>query len=116
MDFVCEERPTDFPFIDTIWRSQSDYEGSFISMAESQVSLVVTKYKGRAFITVRGPSTKAASVHSPAGAEFLGIQFKPGVFIPDLPVSMVMERHDLSLPEASRDSFWLKGSAWQYPD
>ena len=116
MDFVCEERPTDSPFVDTIWRSQSDYEGSFISMAESQVSLVVTKYKGRAFITVRGPSTKAASVHSPAGAEFLGIQFKPGVFIPDLPVSMVMERHDLSLPEASGASFWLKGSAWQYPD
>jgi AraC-like DNA-binding protein len=116
MDFICEERPTDSPFVDTIWRSQSDYEGSFISMAESQYSLVVTRYKGRNFITVRGPSTKAAPVHSPAGAEFLGIQFKPGVFILDLPVRMVMERHDLSLPEASGDSFWLKGSAWQYPD
>lgn len=115
MDFICEERPSDSPFVDIIWRSQSEYEGSFISMAESQSSLVVTRYRGRAFITLRGPSTSAASVHSPREAEFVGIQFKPGVFMPDLPSSMIMERRDLSLPEAAGDSFWLKGSAWEYP-
>src|ERR687888_2263055 len=29
---------------------------------------------------------------------------------------LVMNRHDLNLPEASSKSFWLNGSLWQYPD
>ncbi len=116
MDLVCEERPSDSPLVETIWRSQSDYSGSFISMAESQYSLVVTKYRHRTFLTLRGPATNAVPAYNPPDAEFFGIQFRAGVFMPDIPASMVLERHDLSLPEASGDSFWLNGSVWQYPD
>jgi len=28
----------------------------------------------------------------------------------------VMDRRDVNLPEASSKSFWLQGSAWQFPD
>ncbi len=115
MDLTCEERPSDSPFIDAVWRSHSDYGGPFISMAESQLSLVVTQYRSRRFITLRGPATAALPAYSSEDAEFVGIQLKPGVFIPDFPAGMLSEGHDLSLPEASRDSFWLKSSAWQYP-
>ncbi len=116
MDLICEERPSDSPFVETIWRSHSDFGGSFISMAESQHSLVLTKYRGRRFITLRGPAIQAMPAYNPQDAEFFGIQFKPGVFMPDLPASLLAERHDIGLPEASSDSFWLKGSAWQYPN
>jgi len=116
MDLICEERPSDSPFVETIWRSHSEYAGSFISMAESQQSLVLTRYRGRRFLTLRGPSAKAVPAYNPPDAEFFGIQFKPGVFLPHLPASMVAERHDLSLPEASGDSFWLNSSVWEYPD
>jgi AraC-like DNA-binding protein len=116
MDLICEERPSDSPFVETIWRSRSEHAGPFISMAESQHSLVVTSYKGRRFITLRGPAAKAMPAYTPQDAEFFGIQFKPGAFMPDLPASMLVERQDLNLPEAAADSFWLKGSAWQYPD
>ncbi len=116
MDLICEDRPSDSPFVESIWRSRSDYVGPFISMAESQTSLVVTKYKGRAFITLRGPATRAMPAFSPEGAEFVGIQLRPGVFIPDFPTTTVTEGHDLSFPEASRDSFWLKSSVWEYPN
>ncbi len=116
MDLTCEDRPSDSPFVESIWRSRSDYGGPFISMAESQTSLVVTKFKGRAFITLRGPATQAMPAFSPEDAEFVGIQFKPGVFIPDFPATMVTEGHDLNFPEASRNAFWLKSSTWEYPD
>src|SRR5512140_1654694 len=116
MDLTCEERPSDSPFVESVWRSRSDYAGPFISMAESQPSLVVTKYRGRAFITLRGPAARALPAYSPQDAEFVGIQFKPGVFMPDLPIGTLMAAQDISLPEASADSFWLKGSTWQYPD
>ncbi|HTP00229.1 MAG TPA: helix-turn-helix domain-containing protein [Anaerolineales bacterium] len=116
MDLVCEERPSDSPFVETVWQSRSEYDGPFISMAENQHSLVVTRYRGRTFMTLRGPTTAASPAYNPADAEFVGIQFKPGIFMPHLPASLVMQRRDLGLPEAAGDAFWLKGSAWQYPD
>jgi AraC-like DNA-binding protein len=115
MDLTCDVRPSDSPFVESVWRSRSDYSGPFISMAESQTSLVVTRYKGRSFITLRGPATQALPAYSPDDAEFVGIQFKPGVFMPDVPSSMIAEGHDLNLPEAGDSSFWLKGSVWEYP-
>jgi hypothetical protein len=116
MDLVCEERSSDSPFVETVWRSQSERGGSFISMAESRYGLVVTRLRNRTFLTIRGPSSTAIPAFSPPDAEFFGIQFKPGVYIRDLPASMVVERQDLGLPEAASDSFWLNGSVWQYPD
>jgi AraC-like DNA-binding protein len=116
MDLTCEERPSDSAFVECVWRSHSDYGGPFISMAESQPSLVVTSYRGRTFLTLRGPATRAMPAYSPEDAEFIGIQFKPGVFMPDLPLGMLMDGQDVNLPEASADSFWLNGSVWQYPD
>ena len=115
MDLTCDERPSDSPLVETIWHSQNDRAGSFISMAETQCSLVVTKYKGKMVITARGPATRAERVYNPAEADFVGIQFKAGVFMPNFPTRTIMDRHDLELPEAASNSFWLNGSAWQFP-
>lgn len=116
MDLICDERLSDSPFVETIWHSRSEYAGSFISMAETQCGLVVTKYRGKTFITARGPATRATPADSPAEAEFVGIQFKAGVFMPNLPTKMIMDRHEQDLPNATRKSFWLNGSAWQFPN
>lgn len=115
MDLVCEERPSDSPFIERVWRSQSDRAGDFISMAEFHYGMVVTRFRGKTILTVRGPETRATPAYCPAEAEFVGIQFKPGTLMPSLPAKMVMDRRDVNLPEASSKSFWLNGSAWQFP-
>ena len=116
MDLMCDERPSDSPFVERIWHSQSEQAGSFTSMAESHWSIVVTRYRGRATLTVRGPETRATPADNRADAEFFGIQFKPGAFMPDLPAKMIMDRRDPNLPEAGDNSFWLHGAAWQFPD
>jgi AraC-like DNA-binding protein len=115
MDLVCQERPSDSPYIERILQSQNDYAGSFIGMADVRSALVVTRYRGRTTLTVRGPETSATKAHALAGSEILGIVFKPGVFLANLPPEMVMHRRGINLPEANRNSFWLHGSAWQYP-
>jgi AraC-like DNA-binding protein len=116
MDLICEERLSDAPFVDRVWRSQGERAGPFISMAEIECGFAITKHKGKITITLRGPATRATPAFCPADAEFIGIQFKPGVFVPNLAPKRVMDRHDLNLPEATSKSFWLDGSAWQYPD
>ena len=102
--------------METIWRSQSERAYPFISMADSHYAMVVAKFNGKTVLTIRGPETKATIAQGMADVEFFGIRFKPGVFILNLPATMVMDHRDLDLPEASSKSFWLNGSAWQFPD
>ena len=117
MDLTCDERTSESPLVEKIWRYESGGTGvSFISMAETHCGIVVTKCKGKTTLTVRGPETKATPAHCPADAEFLGIMFKFGAFMPNLPAGMVMDRRDVNLPEATSKSFWLNGSAWEYPN
>lgn len=116
MNFSFDERASDSPFVKTIWWTQSDRSGSFISTAESHWEMVITKYKGRTTLTVRGPETKATLADCPADTEFFGIVFKLGVFMPHLPLINLLDRKDATLPEATSQSFWLHGSAWQFPD
>jgi AraC-like DNA-binding protein len=116
MDLICEERLSDSPFVERVWYSQGERAGPFIAMADTESALVVTKYRDQTIIILRGPSSKATPAFCPADAEFFGIQFKPGAFLHNLPARMVANRQDLDLPEATRTSFWLNGSAWQYPN
>ena len=115
MIFIFEERPSDSSFVETIWRTQSERAGSFISRAVSHGEIVVTKHQGKTTLTVRGPETKAAPAPCPANAEFFGIQFKLGTFMPHLPVKNLVDGA-ANLPEATSQSFWINGSAWQFPD
>jgi hypothetical protein len=42
-----EERPSDSPFVERIWRSHSERGGSFLSIAESRWEMVVTRRHGK---------------------------------------------------------------------
>ena len=116
MLFTFEERLSDSPFIERIWRAQSERTGDFLSVAASQWEMVVSEYQGQRTLTVRGPETKATSMHvSLVGGAFFGIVFKHGAFMPRFPVGDLVDG-DLDLPDASSQSFWLNGSACQFPD
>ena len=115
MDFVFEGRPSDSPFVDSVWRTQSADGGSFISLAESHWGMVITRQRSRITLTVRGPETKAEPAPVPEYADIFGISFKLGAFMPHLPARNLVDR-ELVLPEARSQSFWLDSSVWQFPD
>ncbi len=115
MIFIFEERPSDSSFVETIWRTQSENAGSFISRAVNYWEIVVTKQDGKTALTLRGPETQATLAPCPANAEFFGIQFKLGTFMPHLPVSSLVD-NATTLPAATSQSFWLNHSAWQFPN
>lgn len=76
MIFTFEERRSDSPFVERIWRTQSERTGTFSSVAMSHWEMVVTRYNGNTILTVRDPESKATPLHvSLVGAEFLGIRF-----------------------------------------
>lgn len=109
-----ESRPAESPLIETVWRSQSNQAGAFLSIAASRLELVVARHEGQLYCTVRGPETRPTIAHCPPNGEWLGIRFHHGVFLPHLPTGDLVDG-DVRLPPASGRSFWLHGSAWEYP-
>jgi hypothetical protein len=112
---VFEERPSDSPFIERVWRSHSDRGGPFLSVAAGHFEMVVTRVAGKIFLTLQGPETKATVVHCPADGAWLGIRFKIGTFMPRVLPGSLRDHNDVNLPDASSRAFWLQGSAWPYP-
>jgi hypothetical protein len=114
LDF--DDRPSESPLVEKVWRSRSDRGGSFLSIAASSFEMALTRQEGKTFMTLRGPETKATTAHCPADGEWLGIRFRLGAFMPHLPPGQLIDGRDVRLPDATTRSFWLNGSAWDYPD
>jgi hypothetical protein len=76
--------------------------------------MCVTRQRGSAWMTVRGPHTKATITPIPADAEFFGVRFSLGTFMPNLPPGQLVDCA-LTLPQATGSSFWLGGSMWELP-
>jgi hypothetical protein len=111
-----EDRPSDSPFVERIWRAHSEGASPFLSIAESRSEMVVTRHHGKLTLTVRGPETKATPLGDcPADSEWLGIRLKPGAFLLPLPARNLVDA-TVTLPHATSQSFWLGGSVWQFPD
>ncbi|OLB39611.1 MAG: AraC family transcriptional regulator [Chloroflexi bacterium 13_1_20CM_54_36] len=110
-----EERPSDSPFVERIWCSHSEGTAPFLSIAVSRCELVVTKLHGKITMTVRGPETRATPLgDSPSDGEWFGILLKLGTFLPHLPTRSLLDT-GVTLPEATDNTFWLSGSAWEFP-
>jgi helix-turn-helix protein len=115
MFFTLEERPSDSSFVEAVWRNQSERSESFISTAGTHWEMVWMRYKGQRTLTVRGPETTATPADLPAEAEWLGITFKLGAFMPDFLPGSLLNRQDVNLPEGTGKSFWLCGATWEFP-
>ncbi len=115
MGFAFDVRSANPSFVEMVWHTRSERAGTFTSAAVSSWEIVITTFDGKTMITARGPETKASEADFPTDAEFFGITFKLGTFMPHLPVRTLLDRQDATLPEAASNSFWLHGSAWELP-
>ncbi len=115
MSFIYEARLSDSPYVETITYSRTAGSGTTIRPAESHWHMVFVKYKSRIQSLVFGSLPTAGVVSYTEGAEILWIKFKLGTFMPHLPARDFLNV-ETPLPGAATNSFWLKGSAWQFPD
>src|SRR5215217_336496 len=113
---AISDRPSDLPFVERVWRAHSERAGTMLSVAPSHCEMVVTRHRGKTKLTLRGPETRATVLEYPTDAEWLGIRFTLGSFMPRHPARTLIDRNDRNLPSASNRSFWLEGSVWDYPD
>ena len=114
MNFLFEAYSLDSSLIASVWRSCSPEAGRYISVAASHWSFMFAKRQGRIYVDVCGPETRATFKTFSAGSDVYGINFKAGVFMPQLPTSSLVDAR-LQLPHASDRAFWLHDSALPIP-
>ena len=115
MYIIDDERLSDSPFVERVWRAHSEGTNPLLSIAQSCWQIVVTTYDGKMSLTVRGPETKATPLGDcPTDREWFGILFKLGTFLRHLPARNLVNG-DLTLPLATRKTVWLSGSTFQFP-
>jgi hypothetical protein len=99
-----------------ITRGQTVSADTLIRPAELHWHMVFSYHDGGAYPLVVGPLTSSGIVSWTEGGEILWIKFKPGTFMPHMPFRNLLDKETLLPEAASRNSFWLKGYAWQFPD
>lgn len=115
MSIRFEERLSDSPYVETITHGWTMHDGSSIRPAECHWHIVLVRHSGRVQPWVVGPLTTAGVASWGEGAEIFWIKFKLGTFLRHLPARHLLNG-ETTLPVASSKSFWLNGSAWQFPD
>lgn len=111
-----EDRPSDSPYIERVWRCHCERAAPFLSIAASRCELVVGRLAGKITMTLRGPETQATPQGDcPGDGEWVGILLKLGAFLPQLPTGALVDT-GVNLPTLSRTSFWLANASWQFPD
>lgn len=115
MSIIYEERPSDSPYVETITHGRTASDGSTIRPAECHWHMVLRRLNGNVELLVVGPWTNAGVVSWTEGAKLLWIKFKLGTFMSHLPPRDFRDVETI-LPGATSKSFWLNGSAWQFPD
>ena len=114
--FTFESVRSSSAYVSGAWRTSSDPEpeDAFMSGAAAQWEIVVTRQAESTWVTVRGPESRATAAPIPPDAEFFGISFTLGTFMPALDPRRLVDR-SLRLPMTSATTFWLHGSAWDLP-
>jgi AraC-like DNA-binding protein len=115
MSLIYEERSSDSPYVETVIHGWTVGDGSTIRPAETHWHMVFSRHSGRIHPLIVGPLTTAGVASWGEGGEILWLKFKLGTFIPHMPTRSLLDTETL-LPGAASNSFWLKGSAWQFPD
>ena len=110
-----EERASDHPFVERVWRCHSERADRFLSVAANNFEMAITRLRGKSFLTLRGPETVASAMDCPAEGEWVCIRFKVGTFMPCFLPGSLRDHKDVTLPPATNYSFWLNGSAMEYP-
>lgn len=114
MSFVYEERPSDSPFVETIWRTQSESRGCYMNLADGCWDLLLIKQAAVTQVFLAGPMTKASPILYKEGSQYMAIRFKIGVFMPHLPANHILDVVT-PLPKATSQSFWFGDTPWQLP-
>jgi AraC-like DNA-binding protein len=114
MSFVYEERSSDLPFVEAIWRTEDTADGTYLAAADGAWDMIFTKEAGHTTVLLSGPSSKAIPVPYKVGNRNFGVRFRPGAFMAQVSAENMLNVTS-PLPTSSSRSFWFQGESHELP-
>jgi hypothetical protein len=109
-----EDRPSDSPDIERVWRSHSDAVDRMTSIATAHWTLVAWRAGPEWRVAVQGPETGATSAPVPPETTFVGIRLSLGTALERLPMDGTVD-HGIEFPDVSRHSVRIFGHTMPLP-
>lgn len=114
MALTFDDRPSDSPDIERVWRCRSDGVDEMTSIATAHWTLVAWR-DGRDWrVAAQGPETGGTTAPVPPEAEFVGIRLSLGTALERLPTDRLVD-HDAEFPDVSRHSVRIFGHTVPLP-
>ena len=114
MAIAFEDRPSDSPDIERVWRSRSDAVDGMTSIASAHWTLVAWRAGRQWRVAVEGPETGATTVPVPPETEFVGIRLSLGAALERLSRDSIVG-HGIEFPDVSRHSVRIFGHTVPLP-
>lgn len=114
MAMDSDDRASDSPYVERVWRGHTSGVERMTSVATSHWELVAWEHRGEFHVAARGPETAASVAEVPDDSSSFGITFTHGTSMPHLALPGLVDSQALS-PHATRRSFVLGGDEWPLP-
>lgn len=115
MGFTYEEKLSQLPLVDFIWRTQDLAEGVYVASADARWDMIFTRsHDGKTRSLLCGPAFKTARVPYSPGNKHIDICYKPWAIFTDIPITAMLNV-TIALPMPSDDTFVMQGITWKMP-
>ncbi|MFF0729711.1 helix-turn-helix domain-containing protein [Streptomyces sp. NPDC004134] len=114
MELRFDTRPSDSPWVDSVWTCTSGRVTAMTSVAGVHWGLVFWRQDGRSYAAVTGPETRTGTAPVPEGAAFTGIEFALGTSLRAVPTPALVDG-GVELPDTAGRTFRLDGARWETP-
>jgi AraC-like DNA-binding protein len=114
MSFLYEEKASASPYVDVIWRTLDQTDGTYLAAADACWDLVFTTAPTWSRVLLSGPSSRPTPVPYQVGNRNIGVRFRHGSYFTHVePHSMCDRTIPLPMPDAL--TFELAGCTWPMP-
>jgi hypothetical protein len=115
MGLVFEEVAGEVPLVRRVWSASCTAPTTFTSAAKAAPMIAFARAGAGWAVHLRGPETASTSLSCPAGAEFFGVELRPGAHLVPHPPSSLTDLRDTLLPTLPDGRFRLAGRDWEMP-
>ena len=115
MAIEFDDRPSESPYVERVWRSHSDAVDRMTSIATAHWTLVAWRAGREWRVAVQGPETGATTAPVPVDTEFVGIRLSLGTTLERLPTGRLVD-DAAEFGDVSRYSVRLFGHTVPLPD
>jgi hypothetical protein len=85
-----------------------------MSEAAAHWEMIVIRSERPTCLMIRGAETRATIANCPEGSSLTIIRFRPGTFMPHLPMTYLVDQ-EIIAKSAGKNTFWLGSNVYEYP-